>query len=349
MALRIKLATILLILTKFANLQAQTCDCGKDFDFLTSAYQKDYAGIQDFIKAHPSFLDEIHKMSQKSKKIKNIKQCDKLIGKLISYINNGHVRYGKTQENPLYQENTPTQQGSSEPKIDFLDPQTVLFHIPTCDLSYKATLDSLIAENKNKLDKTPHFIIDLRGNGGGGDAMFEKLIPYLYTNPILRYTAELWASENNIKLFDDLLSNPNIPAESKTFIQKIVENAKSKPNQFVSFVENKVDTFTLNTVSQFPSKVSILIDHHCASATEEFLLLAKQSKKTTIYGYTNSYGALDYSNLNVVITPSGYWYASVPTTRTTRLPENPVDPMGIKPDVQVSKKVKDMLLWVRQQ
>jgi hypothetical protein len=66
----------------------------------------------------------------------------------------------------------------------------------------------------------------------------------------------------------------------------------------------------------------------------------------TIYGYENSGGALDYSNLNFIFTPSGYWYVAVPTTRSTRLPENPVDPIGIKPNVLVDKKIKDIIEWV---
>jgi hypothetical protein len=349
MTIRTTLLLTFFFISSLTNAQTKTCDCGKDFDFLATSYIKDYSGIQDFSKQHPDYLQTIDKLAKQAKSIKDIKSCDKLIGKLIAYINNGHVVYGQTKENPLYGKGkSKPSQGSLDPTLNFLDNKTVLIQIKTCDLSYKSLLDSLVSSNKAKLDKTEHFILDLRGNEGGGDATFETIIPYLYTNPILVHTAQLWTSENNVIMFDEFLNNPEIPKESKLHIQKIVTNAKENPNTFVSLSENKVDTLNINSVSEFPKKVSIIIDRDCKSSTEQFLLLAKQSKKTTIYGHTNSGGALDYSNLNFILTPSGYWYASVPTTRTTRLPGNPVDPNGIKPDVLVDKKIKDIIQWLRQ-
>lgn len=349
MTIRTTLLLTILLISSLTNAQTKTCDCGKDFDFLATSYIKDYSGIQDFSKQHPDYLQNIDKLAKQAKSINDIKRCDKIIGKLIDYINNGHVVYGQTKENPLYRkEMSKHSQGSLAPTLKFLDTKTVLFQIKTCDLSYKNLLDSLVLINKTKLDKTEHFILDLRGNEGGGDATFDTIIPYLYTNPILIYTTELWSSENNIKMFDEFLNNPEIPADTKLNIKKIVSKAKNNPNSFVPLSENKVDTLTLNSTTEFPKKVSIIIDRNCKSSTEQFLLLAKQSKKVTIYGYENSGGALDYSNLNFILTPSGYWYASVPTTRTTRLPDNPVDPNGIKPDVLVDKKIKDIIQWLRQ-
>lgn len=349
MTIRAIILFTILLISSLVNAQNQTCDCGKDFDFLATSYMKDYSGIRDFSMQYPDYLQTIEKLSKQAKSIKDIASCDKLIGKLIAYINNGHVVYGQTKENPLYGKGKSKQsRGSLDPTLAFLDNKTVLFQIKTCDLSYKNLLDSLVSINKTRLEGTEHFILDLRGNEGGGDATFETIVPYLYTNPILIHTAELWASENNIKMFDEFLNNPEIPTESKLHIQKIVTNAKKNPNTFVPLSENKVDTLIINSVLEFPKKVSIVIDRNCKSSTEQFLLLAKQSKKTTIYGQTNSGGALDYSNLNFILTPSGYWYASVPTTRTTRLPNNPVDPNGIKPDVIIDKKIKDIIQWVRQ-
>lgn len=146
-------------------------------------------------------------------------------------------------------------------------------------------------------------------------------------------------------MFRQLLTNKNLPENTRSEISDIVARAESKPNSFVPLHSSIIDTLKLDSVYQFPEKVSVLIDGGCKSATEQFLLLAKQSQKVTVYGAENSGGALDYANLNTIITPSGYWYASVPTTRTTRLPDNPVDPMGISPDHLVNKDV-DLLDYV---
>ncbi|MDP4828482.1 MAG: S41 family peptidase, partial [Flavobacteriales bacterium] len=168
----------------------------------------------------------------------------------------------------------------------------------------------------------------------------------IYTNPIVTNGAYLWSSENNILLFEQYVDNPNIPEETRRQIQAIVTNGKANPNSFVLLGESETDTITLEEIRAYPKKVSIIIDKECTSATEEFLLKAKQSSKTTIYGYESSGGALDYSNLNAVITPSGYWYATVPTTRSSRLPEYPVDPHGIAPDVLVDREVKDLIMFI---
>lgn len=339
-----KTLTILGLLLFTLATKAQQCDCKKDLEFLSKAYIEDYAGIQDFANLHPDYLRKLTKFSKRAKSNSNLKECDKLIGEMIAYINNGHVVYGMTEENPLYR--TGIKQPNFNPTIQQLNDSTLLLEIKTCDLSYKQQLDSLLFISEKKLNETKHLIIDVRGNEGGGDATFENLIPYLYTNPILTHSVNLWTSENNVKMFEDLLNIPDLPIADKLNIERIVKAAKANPNSFVPLFQNDIDTLTLSGSTAFPKKVSIIIDEHCKSSTEQFLLLAKQSKKTTIYGKSNSGGALDYSNLNFVLTPSGFWYASVPTTRSARLPEYPVDPYGIKPDVFIDKKTKDVVAWV---
>lgn len=355
MKIKITLFLILILVTNLINAQTiipvKTCQCGQDFDFLAASYITDYSGIQDFSKQNPDYLNVIKKLSNQARRTRNFQKCNSLINKLIKYLNNGHVQGGPTEDNPIYNKvklKEKSKEGSLEPVLKFLDTKTVLFQIKTADLTYKGVLDSLIEINKQKLDSTEHFIIDLRGNSGGGDAMFSAFIPYLYTNPILIHTTELWATENNIKLFENLLSNPVIPQESKEEIQKIVNKGKENKNSFISITENKTDTIILKEVFKLPNRVSLIIDKECKSATEQFMLLAKQSKKTTIYGYENSGGALDYANLNVVFTPSKFWYATVPTTRTTRLPDNPVDLNGIKPDIFIDRSVKDIVEWLKE-
>lgn len=351
MHLKTALLLVFFLIGTLANAQEKKCECGKDFEFLTSRYLHDYSGMQDFRKQNPDYLKKIEKLSKKANSAKSFTKCNKIIETLIKYLDNRHVNAGPTEDNPLYVKKSKKNENhrdSLDPKIKFLDEKTVLIGIKTADLSFKPMLDSLVLINKERLDTTRHFIIDLRGNGGGGDATFNMLIPYLYTNPILIHLVELWSTENNIKVFENFLDNPHVPAESKEFIKKIVSKGKQNINKFVPISEQRIDTLQLDGPKSFPEKVSIIIDKKCFSATEQFLLLAKQSSKVTIYGYENSGGALDYSNLNVIVTPSGYWYASVPTTRTTRLPDNPVDPDGIRPHVLVDKKIKDIIKFVQQ-
>ncbi len=340
----IRQSLLLLLTLFFPKIYSQTCNCYEDLKFLTTSYTQNYSGIKDFINSHPRYTQAVDSLINVSINSSEINKCDSLISSFINYINNGHVVFGRTKENPLFR--PQKKEKSNSPALKILNSKTVLISIPSADLSYKAELDSLIKLNKLLIDTAEHFIIDLRGNGGGGDAMFNELISYLYTNPIISYGVELWTSETNVKMFENLLSNPNIPTESKKRIEAILNKAKENPNKYVLLSDTKVDTLTKNTVLKYPKNISLLINKECKSATEQFLLLAKQSTKVTIYGYENSGGALDYSNLNVIILPSKYWYATVPTTRSTRLPKNPVDPTGIKPDIILNRQIKDPIKFI---
>ena len=238
----------------------------------------------------------------------DIRACDSLLKKLIHYLDNGHVFLVPSEINPVVATPTESTHKDPTPTLSFKPNSTALFTVPTCNLAYKPILDSPVLSNKEKLEKTRHFIIDVRGNGGGGDAMFASLLPYLYTNPILVYNSDFWSSPNNIRFFEELLTNEYIPEDAKNQIRDIVTRGKQAPNQFVPFATNRIDTIRMDQIKAYPKKVSVLMDKECISATEQFLLNARQSKKTRIYGYSNSGGAIDYVNLNFVFTPSKLWY-----------------------------------------
>lgn len=346
--LNIVVPTVLTVVFSLANATAQTCDCKTDVAFLAERYQEDYGGFKDFKVENPDWGEKFQAIITQSEKTDDIIKCHEIIGELIDYLNNGHVYFGAWEDNPKFEELYKSDDDDKNyyPSLDFPNPETALLAIRTGNLEYKIDLDTLIENNQSYLDAVEHLIIDLRGNSGGGDDTYTKVIPYIYTNPIISYTAEFWASENNIKGFEKFSNDPNLPEETKEWLNVIIEKAKKNPNSFVQIGENLTDTLSLDQVKEFPKRVSILIDGECTSATEEFLLKAKQSSKTTIYGYEPSGGVLDYANLNPVFTPSGYWYATIPTSRSKRLPENPVDPDGIAPDVLVDKSVEDIVAWV---
>lgn len=341
--------TLILTCQTFSTIKAQECDCKTDVTFLADRYKKDYSGFQDFKISHPDYENEFQSFINRSAGVNDVLKCHKVIGELVAYLNNGHVVFGALEENPKFEELYEDDDKNYYPSLVFPNSATALLSIKTGDIDYKIDLDTLITTHQTKLDTIKHLIIDLRGNSGGGDDTYINVIPFIYTNPIITFGAFLWSSENNISLFEQYVDNPNLPAETRRQIETIVKKGKANPNTFVLLGENETDTIELKETKAFPKKVSIIIDKECMSATEEFLLKARQSSKTTIYGYESTGGALDYSNLNPVFTPSGYWYATVPTTRSGRLPENPVDPNGIEPDIKVDSAVKDLIDFVMKQ
>lgn len=74
-----------------------------------------------------------------------------------------------------------------------------------------------------------------------------------------------------------------------------------------------------------------MIDHGCGSSCEEFVLAVRQSFKVKLFGQS-TYGSLDYSNLRPHALPSGRRRLMYATSRSLRLPTQPVDVSGIAPD-----------------
>jgi C-terminal processing protease CtpA/Prc len=88
-----------------------------------------------------------------------------------------------------------------------------------------------------------------------------------------------------------------------------------------------------DTVYAMPRNVGIIINEGNASSAEQFLLAAQQSDKVILFGNCNTAGVLDYSNITPNPLPSNNFQLWCPMTRSKRLPENPIDNIGIAPDV----------------
>jgi C-terminal processing protease CtpA/Prc len=90
----------------------------------------------------------------------------------------------------------------------------------------------------------------------------------------------------------------------------------------------------------------VLIDG-AASSAEQFLLLARQSHKVTLFGKRNSAGVLDFANVVGMPTPSGRYQVYWGTSRSLRVPDDPVDPDGITPDIRIPEKVDDPVAFAK--
>lgn len=99
----------------------------------------------------------------------------------------------------------------------------------------------------------------------------------------------------------------------------------------------------MDTVYSMPRNIGIIINEVNASAAEQFLLFAQQSDKVILFGNANTAGILDYSNITPNPLPSNNYQLWCPMTRSKRLPENPIDNIGITPDVNIPFAVTEQL------
>jgi hypothetical protein len=218
----------------------------------------------------------------------------------------------------------------------FLNENTLYFNIPSFSWEAKPMVDSLFVAQKENLSKSANLIIDLRNNGGGSDDVYSVISPYLYTQPIKGIGVDMFSSNDNIKGWELMLQDPNLPLDNKAEYQKMIDKLKLKLNQNVNIVEDYIDTSYIPLL--FPKNVVILINEGCASSTEQFLLEAIQSKKVTLMGQNTS-GTLDYSNLRESDFCEMPYILWTPTTRSRRIDIGEgIDGIGIKPTIYLTEK-----------
>ncbi len=184
----------------------------------------------------------------------------------------------------------------------------------------------------------PNLIIDIRGNGGGLDNYYQKLAELIYTNPYESKGAEWYASKGNIKLFEDALKKGEIRdgAEGIKWTESLVQAMKKNVGGFVTHPMSGNDKQEIkDSIYLYPKKVGIIIDEENGSTAEQFLLDAKNSKKVILFGNHNTAGVLDYSNAVCEKFPSTNFELTFPMTRSQRLPEFPIDNIGIAPDIRI--------------
>ena len=239
-------------------------------------------------------------------------------------------------DDPLV-ENYIKSKKSKKPYIDELNANTLYLRIPSFDMKNKSAIDKSLAENKEKILKTKNLIIDLRNNGGGSDHTFKALLPYLYTNPIKFSYPKYLSTELNNKNTYGLLFDDELNFISRIYAKHIYKKLQKRLGEFVFLTNKESYIYERKSVYEYPKNIGVLIDRGCASATETFVLTAKQSNKVKIFG-TNTFGAFDFANVISAESPCKefrLWYC---WSRSMNLPEF-IDDIGLPPDYYIDETV----------
>jgi C-terminal processing protease CtpA/Prc len=165
----------------------------------------------------------------------------------------------------------------------------------------------------------------------------------LYTKPITIYGNEYRSSPGNIAFLKKALEDPAFPADWREEREGIIRRMEDTPGEDVAGRPNHERI--LGEVMEKPRTVAIIMDNYGASSTEEFLLMARQSDKVTLFGEP-TLGCLDYANVRDVLLPSERRIAWIPLSKSSRLPENPIDETGVLPDVPIPDSVDDRVAFV---
>jgi C-terminal processing protease CtpA/Prc len=198
------------------------------------------------------------------------------------------------------------------------------------------TTNDLVEKNWDEITTRPNLIIDIRNNGGGQDYYYEKLAELIYTNPYESKGVEWYATKGIINDWENAIKKGEIKEGGMESSKALVEKMKENIGGFVRHpYYDDDDTVKRDTIYRYPKQVGIIINGRNASSAEQFLLTAKNSSKVTLFGNENTAGVLDYSNITPKELPSGKYNLWLPATRSKRLPENPIDNIGIAPDIYI--------------
>ncbi len=222
--------------------------------------------------------------------------------------------------------------------------KTTILKLSNFSYPFVVTIESLIEKNRNILENSENLIIDLRGNGGGTTDAFEKILPYILTNPIRSVGAEYLSTPtfiNGLKKYNSSFTDKEKHKEEIADNERKIKLLEANPGKFVNFSSNIIETNTITLAAKSPKQIVFLADNKVASSGEALLLIAKQSKKVKVIGTPTS-GVLDYANAyffdDFVCTN---YRLLMPTYRSLRIPEYPIDNIGIQPDIYMDKTIED--------
>ena len=217
--------------------------------------------------------------------------------------------------------------------------RTSLLCISSFEHAYVERIEKIVSDNQQALETCENLIIDVRNNLGGTYDAYDEILPYILTNNIRGVGQEFLVTQTLIDgveaWFDD-------------------EAGKEKARRWISMFEGNIGKF-INTdtsdvyISEIilaehsPKQIAILVNKRTASSGEAFVLEAKQSKKVKILGVP-TYGALDYGSASLFDFGCPNYTLVMPTWRAMRLPDYPIDNIGIQPDIYLDKSVED---WVQ--
>jgi hypothetical protein len=232
---------------------------------------------------------------------------------------------------------TPLKQVTAKRPIAYefrtLNEKTNYLRLSDFDATLTNAIDSFIQKQEAEIASKPYLIIDIRNNGGGSTRSYSRLIPYIYTKPVITAGHVWYATPGNIAAFRQYSTLPGYPESTRKWVRDVADTLSNHTGTY-HVMGTSHDTFTLKEVLPFPQKIIVLMDKGVGSSAESFLLFAEQSDKTVLMG-ENSSGTIDYVEQVFKDLSCANFTIRYPIKRSLRLPQRELDNIGIAPHVKL--------------
>jgi C-terminal processing protease CtpA/Prc len=220
-----------------------------------------------------------------------------------------------------------------------LTDKTSLLCISSFEDPYVERIERIVSENQQAIENCENLIIDVRNNLGGTYDAYDEILPYIVTNQNREVGTEFLVTQTLIDgveaWFDD--------EAGKEKARRWIDMFKGNIGKFVNTDTSDVYVNKIQIAEHSPRQIAVLANKRTASSGEAFVLEAKQSKKAKILGVP-TYGAIDYGSATPFDFGCPDYQLMMPTWRSMRLPDYPIDNIGIQPDVYLDESVED---WVQ--
>jgi Peptidase family S41 len=268
---------------------------------------------------------------------------------LIDYSGKGRLKLNGSFWEMLYPMAIPDSTTQNTLPVRFssnkLSDKTMLLQLPNFSVSSRSIIDSVVSALSKSLSETENLIIDVRNNPGGTSYSYYELIKYAYTKPIYLQSGLFKSSDDNIRHYRERLNDTGISDGVKAQLLDIIEKMENNKGELIS-IENS-EPYTFDTILTFPKRIAILANRGSTSATELFILDFRQSGKTLLFG-ENTGGSVDYLNGNLdQAMPCTYFKYGYPLLKRKGSDKNPIDNIGIKPDVYLAGKEDTWIVQVQ--
>ncbi|MDF2852242.1 S41 family peptidase [Sphingobacterium multivorum] len=324
-----------------------TCSCSQALKQLIVKIEREYPGFPEKTKQNKDLYQAKKNILTKKSLLVSNGSCMRLLQEYLDFFHDEHIvldDLSKKKNAPQTSTETPKAEPEEEISSKSISPDIFYMKISSFGYENIAPFKELIEKNKEKIESSKGLIIDVRNNGGGTDDVYQPLLPYILTNPIRIMSVEFFATHTLVNGLRDYAIK-NIKQDSLNEVKRIDEDLREyreNIGKFVLYGDKKViiDTIVINKKS--PQQVIILVNRNVASSAENFLFSSRQSKKVKIMG-TPSMGALDYGSIREFKFGCDNYQLLLPTYRSTRLPQYPIDNIGIQPDIYLDESISD---WI---
>ncbi|MBS2209832.1 hypothetical protein KEM09_00345 [Carboxylicivirga mesophila] len=303
------------------------------FDETVNFVEENYAGYQDKTTNKNDFYNYLLQTIRQDP-INSSNDLRNNLDRYLAFFEDRHLKLNDFDLAEFIASGKNNQYKSSEFKFDILNESTCYLKIP--HFLSSSLVEKLINENISSISRKRNLIIDIRGNGGGNDNSYHKLLQIIATNDIYLRNAKFLKTKANWE-------------------EKYGKWDKTNEGKFVNLPWNKnkseiFKSFTISGINEYPKRVAILVDRNVKSSGEMFVLSAKQSLKVKIFG-ENTAGLIDYSNVNQHEILEDSLYLQYPMTKIIGIPINSIDNHGIVPDFylmdadQIGQILKYFEIW----